>query len=135
MKAVRCGDALGSSRGKDFGLPLPRRARFLGRKPSEPWRGSAAYHRTRGSGAACGGGKRSKQPYTATEKSAWLPSHYSAARSGGVRQRTGANGNSMRLPKAVMHVKPVVPAEHDGARSNLRCDIALRASRPHSARA
>lgn len=41
MKAVRCGGFDGSSRGKDFGLPLPRRHRFLGRKPSEPCRGSA----------------------------------------------------------------------------------------------
>ncbi len=31
----------------------------------------------------------------------------------------------MRLLKAGIHAEPTVPAEHDGARSNLRCDIAV----------
>ncbi len=41
MKPVRWHGLLGSSRGKALILPLPRRQRFLGRKPSDPQRGSA----------------------------------------------------------------------------------------------
>lgn len=41
MKAVRWQGLEASSLGKCLALPFPRRQRFLGRKPSEPQRGSA----------------------------------------------------------------------------------------------
>eukprot|EP00955_Chlamydomonas_euryale_P094226 364839-Chlamydomonas_euryale.AAC.5 len=39
MKAVRCGGLEASSLGNDFTLPRPRRQRFLGKKPKEPFLG------------------------------------------------------------------------------------------------